>query len=1249
MFAQTRLRSARICVLAVYWPVFAFGQTDLAPPEPPLPPAQSTPMTLGQAEQQLQRRLQEFQASVAEVYKQDPKLASQMVHDFGNAANLIQSRVHSMSANKSHQLSDLPRFAVAAKEIASLRELGDQETAERLESRLKRLRAALENEGKELPASTQPEVHRVQLASGTTLPPRLRTKKNRLNKSYAEIHLQRTNAPIILILESRAPILWDVQAAQGVEVFAVIVESLRTQSVIGLENVLLLDTESAITQQLLDFRTLGSNSRGELMAGSDAETSQSVSQYLAPIVVGPGDTRWLREFVARRTEQIIDAGRLRRRQLQAEQLPELRYQASVPIRIDSNQIQYSEGECNVIGPIAHTLVPYQERSIRQTVQVPDDDRSILFAITSGGTLVTVNEQVKPQSNRAAPVPLDSSIFGPRARIRSMAYDRKRHRLICTPIGNQGLIAALDVESGEWSELGRLPHPLVGVAFAQDADELWAVAATHAPASSEETWGSGRLLRLDSDAKLISSQAISRPLLDVSTSQSAGMQASRFLNQSFELVAASPYAILAGLRPIGDVSSNELEGYHFIIDIRTGEMLYEGPQQLNDGTGAPLKRSTQSVFSAMSDLRAMLAECDSKMESAKLATGDRERLRDRVIAVKQLINGVDPPRERPRVYVVGRYSNNSAVHLHVTDNSGPVVLVLSGNQQVQWHVTCEEDVDLQKIVVDSLTKPTISAPKDIPVKVHTGAAALRILHENRHLNPKLLAAYVEEQTSLQPAAVTVLTSRQSVPTTLTIAPEGALRLKLATHELKTIMAELEEPRLSRVINEIEKQAFFALHRGRLPGVAAEAELNRTQHVFWNEFTTRGPKIGRSVPTHRSTAFACRNTQSGQLYCADLYRLYISSPDSEQTETINLRQIARSMGRITGLHYDEVSGQLWIDTQTGLWEFNTVTKKPTLRQTKSGRSSISTTYSPDHQRWYSLEQERRQNREVTRLKIYNQHYAFLNELELSEPLSRGLRSFSSSYPPQIKVLDDHVVVIDYLQKSTAQRVNGRTVSKLSFSSSIAIVEIATGRVIYRGGLTPHIEHQELSTAQLQSLWNKLRTVGDRDAEPLMWQLAAGGDKARKFLVSQYAPMDAAVEIDIAALVQRLDDNRFSIRESAYGELKEVGSKVSDSLQRIVDQGDISAEVRERITTLIRQWDQGIPHNDIQLQQIRGIEAIYRIGSKESKLALKEISGADFEAHIRLQAARSMNGESVPSQGFRNPAVQLQRGLFVPRVAQ
>jgi hypothetical protein len=71
-------------------------------------------------------------------------------------------------------------------------------------------------------------------------------------------------------------------------------------------------------------------------------------------------------------------------------------------------------------------------------------------------------------------------------------------------------------------------------------------------------------------------------------------------------------------------------------------------------------------------------------------------------------------------------------------------------------------------------------------------------------------------------------------------------------------------------------------------------------------------------------------------------------------------------------------------------------------------------------------------------------------------------------------------------------------------------------------------------------------------------------------QHAHCEPEFAQRVRELVKQLDDDAFKTREAAQKKLEAMGPSVRVHLARLLDKGDLSAEVRRRVEELIERWD-------------------------------------------------------------------------------
>lgn len=263
------------------------------------------------------------------------------------------------------------RFDDIQREVDRLKKTGDTKAADKMAADLEALKGRLQG-SYPLIKSDEPEVHVVSIAKGTTAPDGVLKGKDGLTTGYAEVTVNYTARPIILVLGAKEPVLWKVKPAEGVRFHAVILGGYKTQSVIGLPgNTLVLrriTRESSSDKHCWAGSYIGRpfdelNANLRRLTGHDITTFTGLDKPIADrMVVGPENSRWRTQHV------LVDARKLHARAMQfrrAQRLAavsKLRFRALHYLQIDSDD-PYSEqqgasvGEYSVLGPIISTLRP----------------------------------------------------------------------------------------------------------------------------------------------------------------------------------------------------------------------------------------------------------------------------------------------------------------------------------------------------------------------------------------------------------------------------------------------------------------------------------------------------------------------------------------------------------------------------------------------------------------------------------------------------------------------------------------------------------------------------------------------------------------------------------------------------------------------------------------------------------------------------------------------------------------------------
>jgi WD40 repeat protein len=171
-----------------------------------------------------------------------------------------------------------------------------------------------------------------------------------------------------------------------------------------------------------------------------------------------------------------------------------------------------------------------------------------------------------------------------------------------------------------------------------------------------------------------------------------------------------------------------------------------------------------------------------------------------------------------------------------------------------------------------------------------------------------------------------------------------------------------------------------------------------------------------------------------------------------------------------------------------------------------------------------------------------------------------------------------------------------------------------------------------SRLEAQWRRLGSADARDAYRAIWQLAAPGPEAVRFLQGRLHPVADVGEKRLNRLVALLNDDQFKIRDEANRELKSIGDAAAPSLRKALS-GNVSIEARRRIESLLPSLSPGATENGMRVY--RAIEALERNGGNDAKSLLRELArgmpGAWYttEAETALLRLKATTQHSSPQQ--------------------
>ena len=1090
--------------------------------------------------------------------------------------------------------------------IADLRAAGLGETADDLRGRLRSLEQAVETGTYEIPTSDEPEVHCIELVRGSTLPKEFSAGTNRLKLGYAEVHVDYTARPVILVLSGTEPILWKVTRADKVRIHAVVLYG-EGHEVVGLSGPLMLSKgpaggpRLATSVQSVTGRAPATQQRDDVYSGT-------------PIVVGPSNLDWARKYLLPQIREVTAEASTALRTRRLADLGSLRFNAIYfPPPFSSRRFETplpSYGEFTLAGPIAETLKPLRHDSLRQVVTASTEPH-LQFAISKHDELVVLEGD--GFTRELTKVPLSSDLPG-RARFRSLAHDVKRNRLILAPRDRQPVLYAYDIATGETSELQEVGAFLVCLAYAPDEDVLWAV-----------TTGSDlkplRLLKLAADGTILS------------TTELPGISASQpthwVQRGGTQLIPVDGRLVLIVSPPQDPTGENRLQPQDriYVVDPDTGQAVYTGPVQVQYRDKGPRVADAPPAQVAADG---ELVELDRKFRDAEAAIA---RLREegavsradassgRLESLRQAMQGTLPKRNDERLYLVGIHESH-ATTVRVTDKSGPITLAVCSYNQATWTIEADEGVDLRRIIVGGYHVQKVDgSPEDVPIEIHChdlGSGGFHTYGPESDGHARAVQQ-LKEFTDLEIAALVGTYGYRHPKRTVFVGPEnGSWRAQEIANGLNRLIAEANVQDTDAELAQVDRHRIYALHFGPLPRQPQPPpQRGGRAPIYVAPFTTKGPLIGGgrliSGDVHAAavdpTGRTCYVRIHDEFHAVDL-ATGAEIPVAFDNELPRLSWP-------TGMAFDSQRQRLLLTSHGGggyLYAYDVAEEEwSVVRRPGIGTSCIA--YAADQDVIYSLDRDMGDGM-IRVVKRYNAHGAFLDAITLSRVIHAGGPGPGRESKLQLVYAENHLLLLSYNNAGhPAMRMRQQQPPD---EPTITVIDARDGRIVYEGKLAPHVERRELTNEQLAELWEQLATAEGQAADRLLWDLAAGHEATVIFLAMQFRQPQPELNVDVPQLIEKLDSDTFADREAAYNKLVELGSRIAPDVRQAIDKHQDSTEIQARLRNLVQGWESDQPPTAEDLRQVRAVEALARLATPGAKALLELIADGQGEYAANRRAA-------------------------------
>lgn len=396
----------------------------------------------------------------------------------------------------------------------------------------------------------------------------------------------------------------------------------------------------------------------------------------------------------------------------------------------------------------------------------------------------------------------------------------------------------------------------------------------------------------------------------------------------------------------------------------------------------------------------LAQAIARIRKAisALRENDRKIMADQMEERLRLLLETPPKSTEPRLHAIGFNSGkevrrgrieHQTAAVHVTDTDAPVVLCLSGYNEIEWTVTAAEGVDLQKIILVGYgIQQVVEKPEGVPVLG-------RYKDDESSKRFKFCAAYRESAWLTAAHKLFALTGMRlqthygqaycTVDQAI-VGPErdgwyeelATLRLANLLREAAFVFAATDSSDIAQAVRPV----VFASYRG--PGESEGAGSGYTD-VSIAAGTIFGPFVETMQPTDRSVRQVLLHPILGILSIAggELVRI---DPESGQTFPYEVEGIS-SLHSETPMALDADNNRLYLWTN-GLISIDLQTWAITEHR-PDNPSVRCLAWCGEANRLYAVCDSQGAERGYCELRSYNRRGAEVSRLDLSNRIAGGLQ--------------------------------------------------------------------------------------------------------------------------------------------------------------------------------------------------------------------------------------------------------------------
>jgi hypothetical protein len=154
-----------------------------------------------------------------------------------------------------------------------------------------------------------------------------------------------------------------------------------------------------------------------------------------------------------------------------------------------------------------------------------------------------------------------------------------------------------------------------------------------------------------------------------------------------------------------------------------------------------------------------------------------------------------------------------------------------------------------------------------------------------------------------------------------------------------------------------------------------------------------------------------------------------------------------------------------------------------------------------------------------------------------------------------------------------------------------------------IPPAAREAETQPGSFEKLWADLASEDTGKAYAALWTLVALPDRSIPFLQARLQPISAAEPQRLERLIVDLESERFAVRQKATEGLEQLRELAEPALRQALHH-TAGLETRQRVEQLLKRLEGPIT-SPTQLQMVRAIQVLERIGSREARTVLKKIA--------------------------------------------